>query len=71
MKTKHRKRKILCPNCKTGQESYIIDPATSACPYFSCYNGFHCAYYVPINNEEDKKVFQKLSNRIKRILKNK
>ncbi len=60
MKTMKRKRKILCPNCKTGQESYIIDPGAPACPYFTCYNGFRCAYYVPVNNEEGKETFKKL-----------
>ena len=71
MKTKHRKRKILCTDCKTGKESYIIDPNSPMCPYVSCYNGFRCAYYVSIKNEEGKEIFQKLLNKFKRILKKK
>lgn len=67
MKTKYKKRKILCPNCKTGQESYIIDPHSSECPYFTCYNGFRCVYYTPINNKKKNGFFLKLTNIIKKI----
>ena len=67
MKTKYKKRKILCPNCKTGQESYSVDPHSCACPYITCYNGFRCAYYKPLNNENKKEIFLKLSNIIKKI----
>ena len=71
MKIKHKKRKILCPSCKTGRDSYIIDPASPACPYVSCYNGFRCAYYVPVNDAEEKDFFQKIINKTKNILKTK
>lgn len=67
MKVKMKKRKILCSNCKTGQESCIIDPGSPACPYVSCYDGFKCAYYVPVKNEKGKEIFRKLLNKIKKI----
>ena len=65
MKVKKKKRKILCPNCKTGAESCALDPASPVCPYFSCYNGIRCNYYVPVDGEGKKGIFSK----IKRIFK--
>lgn len=62
MKKFKRKRVILCPTCKTGQDSYRLDNLSEACPYISCYNGMRCAYYVPI--EKEPRLFDKLKNRI-------
>ena len=59
MKIKKRKSKILCPDCKTGEENYIIDPGSPACPYISCYNGESCAYYIPVEGEYKKDSFLK------------
>lgn len=46
-----RKMRVLCPNCKTGRDSYLIDETSPICPYLGCYNGRRCAYYVPIEKE--------------------
>lgn len=69
MKTKKRKRKILCPNCKTGEESYIIDPSSPVCPYFSCYNGFWCGYYVSRKEKDKRSIFLKKLNHMKELFK--
>lgn len=69
MKVKIKKRKILCPDCKTGQESYKVDPNSEVCPYFSCYNGVRCSYYVPIEGKDN--VFIKILKKTKGILKGK
>ncbi len=69
MKTKKRKRKILCPDCKTGEESYIIDPNSPVCPYFSCYNGFRCTYYVPRKEKRTKGILLKKLNQIRELFK--
>lgn len=47
-----KKRKILCSDCKTGQESIAIDPNSVICPYISCYQGDRCSCYVPIGEKE-------------------
>lgn len=72
MKLKNKKVKVLCSNCKTGEESYLVDPSSFACPYFSCIRDFKCDYYVPINDTEEAEVgnkegfFKKLISRFKR-----
>lgn len=52
MKFKKLKKRILCPDCKTGQESLVIDPSSVTCPYISCYDGVRCSYYVPIKEKK-------------------
>ena len=54
MNEKNKNGKVPCPNCKTGKESYIIDPGSFTCPYLCCLIENECAYYVPINEEEDE-----------------
>ena len=48
-----KKKRVLCPNCKTGRESCVIDENSPACPYLSCYDGYDCGYYNPISMDED------------------
>lgn len=66
MKVKKKKRKILCPNCKTGQDSYKLDPSSPVCPYFSCYNGIRCNYYVPVDGAGKKGIFSKFKSIFKK-----
>lgn len=40
--------KILCSDCKTGQESLETDPTSATCPYISCYESGKCSYYEPV-----------------------
>jgi len=65
MKVKIKKRKILCPDCKTGKESYKVDPTSPVCPYFSCYNGVHCAYYIPDAGKEKDNIFSRIVQKFK------
>lgn len=72
MKSKIKKVKILCSNCKTGEESYAIDPESFACPYICCRSEYECAYYVPINEiqevkeAKDEGFFKKLISKFKK-----
>ena len=50
---KIKKKRILCPNCKTGKESCAMDENSPACPYLSCYDGFDCGYYIPLSTDDD------------------
>lgn len=47
----------LCPNCKTGHDSLMLDSREPMCPYISLHNGKQCPQYVPmpISREEDDK----------------
>ena len=66
MKSKSKKEKILCSNCKTGEVSYALDPNSFACPYFCCRSEFECSYYVPIKVQNKERILQKFLDRIKR-----
>ena len=39
--------KLLCPNCKTGKESYLLDRLSESCPYIECMQDGKCKFYIP------------------------
>ena len=39
--------KQLCPNCKTGSESYQLDKQSESCPYIGCLKDGKCNFYEP------------------------
>ncbi len=49
MEKKKNPKRIICPDCKTGKNSYLIDENSPVCPYFDSYDGCNCAFYDPIN----------------------
>lgn len=38
----------LCPTCKTGQDTYLLDGKNPFCQYLHCHNGKSCTMYKPI-----------------------
>lgn len=42
----------LCPQCKTGAESYRLDPKSPMCPYLQYHNVERCPFFVPIKESE-------------------
>lgn len=42
----------LCPNCKTGYDSYLLDNRSPFCPYLQYHNGESCKRFIPINVPE-------------------
>lgn len=54
-------KKNLCPNCKTGKDSYELDRHSEVCPYISCYNckKKECRFYVPLETDK-KSLFSKI-----------
>lgn len=44
--------KQLCPKCKTGAESYKLDPKSEVCPYLQYHNGKSCQFFSPIEESE-------------------
>ena len=50
MKPKNNKQ--LCPTCKTGQDTYLLDSRNPFCPHLHCYNGKTCTAYVPLENTD-------------------
>lgn len=46
MKPKNNKQ--LCPTCKTGQDTFLLDNRNPFCPYLHCHNGKTCSAYEPL-----------------------
>ncbi len=44
----------LCPKCKTGADSYKLDPKSVMCPYIHFHNGKSCPFFAPIEKSEVK-----------------
>ena len=42
---KNKNKVQLCPNCKTGADSYILDDKSPVCPYMHLHNGESCAKF--------------------------
>ena len=42
----------LCPNCRTGADSYKLDGRSPFCPYLKLHTGQACAKYEPMDNIE-------------------
>lgn len=57
MKFKKKPKRTLCPDCKTGRESYTIDEKSPVCPYFECYNGYSCTFFTPMDTKKKKSFF--------------
>ncbi len=58
-----KKSKQLCPTCKTGQDTYLLDSRNPFCPHLHCYNGKTCTAYVPLENTAEKKDIPKTKNK--------
>lgn len=43
---------MICPNCRTGEESYKLDSRSPFCPYIQLYKSGACAKYDPIDKIE-------------------
>ena len=50
-KMQQENNKQLCPTCKTGEYSYILDNRNPFCPHLHCHNGKTCTAYVPIEKQ--------------------
>jgi len=48
------KAEQLCPNCKTGLDTYLIDKRSPFCPYISFHNGKTCTKYVPLEKSDSE-----------------
>ncbi len=44
----------LCPKCKTGADSYKLDPRSPVCPYQQHYKKKSCPFFVPMEESEVK-----------------
>lgn len=39
---------LLCPNCQTGKESYLLDSKSPVCPYLHFHAGQSCIKFKKI-----------------------
>ena len=54
------KRK-LCPECKTGQDTYRLDGRSPMCPYIGCHNGNQCPMFVRMDKPEKGRASEETS----------
>ena len=50
--TEKKDKKMLCPTCLTGAESYKIDKNSPVCPYLHSYRRKRCPFYKPLNEND-------------------
>jgi len=43
-----KNQKQLCPNCKIGQETYLLDRRSPFCPHLACHTGIACVMFESI-----------------------
>lgn len=53
-KTLNKGTKQLCPECKTGQDTYLLDERSPFCPYLACHSGMTCFVFKPLFHAESK-----------------
>lgn len=58
-------KKQICPSCKTGKESYLLDPYADVCPYIDYLRKGKCPFYKPLSKKERT---HSISDFVKRIL---
>ena len=48
----------LCPKCKTGQETYLLDSRNPFCPYIRFHNGEKCSMFRQMDksNKNERRV---------------
>ena len=49
---KIEKSEQLCPNCKTGLDTYLLDERSPFCPHISCHNGKTCSMFIPLETNK-------------------
>ena len=43
----------LCSNCKTGRDTYRLDPKSVMCPFIGSNNGKSCVFFKPMKEESE------------------
>lgn len=51
-KTLAKNQKQLCPNCKTGQETYLLDSRSTFCPHLIYHDGANCSMFMPVFEQQ-------------------
>ncbi len=54
---------MLCPNCRTGADSYRIDSRSPFCPYLSLHTGQACARFEPMEKSQSGGAYETQSSR--------
>lgn len=60
-------KKQICPNCKTGQESYCLDSHTDVCPYIDYLKNGKCPFYKPLKQNGKSYLVRDIVRRILNI----
>lgn len=57
-------KKQICPRCKTGRDSYILDEHSESCPYIGCWKNGKCQFYVPLEKPSKPGIFKRNKNKV-------
>lgn len=57
-------KKQICPRCKTGRDSYILDEHSESCPYIGCWKDGKCQFYVPLEKPSKPGIFKRNKNKV-------
>ncbi len=52
-------KKQLCPNCRTGKESYELDQHSESCPYIGYLKEGKCSFFVPFEGPQNRNIQEK------------
>lgn len=52
-------KKQLCPNCRTGKESYELDKHSESCPYIGYLKEGTCSFFVPFEEHPNRDIQEK------------
>ena len=44
----------ICSKCRTGKNTYDMDPKSENCPYIECIKNGECSFYVPLEKTSEK-----------------
>ena len=50
-----KKQESLCPNCKKGYETYLLDNRNPFCPYIGSYKNGKCGWFIPMEKTVHEK----------------
>lgn len=52
LQMRENNKEYLCPKCKTGQDTYLLDNRNPFCPYLSFHNGDNCSMFKPMSKSD-------------------
>ncbi len=58
-------KKLICPKCKTGKDSFEPDKNSEICPYIECLENGRCQFYVPLEKPSKTGILKRNKDKVK------